>query len=70
MPSLSEGYDFYAEGRSDGRVHLYIRNVTVTFVNSIQFCCELPNINDLVQNVCVYLGKCCISHERSGKHIL
>ena len=57
VPRFGAGHAFYAEGKTYGRVLLYIRNASMSFVNSTQFCCELPNINDLIQKICVNLGK-------------
>ena len=57
VPGFGAGHAFYVKRRNDGTVHLYIRNATMTFINSTQFCCELPNINDRIHNVCVNLSK-------------
>ena len=57
VPNIEAGYDFYTERRDDGTVHLYIRNTSMPFKNTMQFCCELPNTHDLTQKLCVHLGE-------------
>ena len=50
------GNDFHMSREDDGTIHLHLRNVTTSLTNISQFCCELPNINNLNQKLCVYLG--------------
>ena len=57
VPSLGVGYMFYRSRGDDGTIHLYARNGIMSLMNVSQFCCELPNTNDLSQILCVYLGE-------------
>ena len=57
VPNLEAGNTFYTHRENDGTVKLYLRNYTISVLNISQFCCELPNINNLNQKLCVYLGK-------------
>ena len=57
VPNYAAGYHFYTERRDDGTVRLYLRNTTRLFENTIQLCCELPTIDNLIHTLCVYLGR-------------
>jgi hypothetical protein len=50
------GSSFYVSREDDGTIILHLRNITTSLSNVSQFCCELPNINNLNQKLCVYLG--------------
>ena len=57
VPTLGAGYTFYTSRGDDGTVHLYARNGTMSPTNVSQFCCELPNTNNLIHTICVYLSE-------------
>ena len=57
VPNLEAGNTFYTSREDDGTVHLYMRNITMSLSHTSQLCCELPNINNLTQMLCVYLGE-------------
>ena len=57
VPNIEAGNNFYVSREDDGTIRLHLRNVTSSLSNTSQFCCKLPNINNLNQKLCVYLGK-------------
>lgn len=50
------GNNFYTSREDDGTIRLHLNNITTSLSNTSQFCCELPNVNNLNQKLCVYLG--------------
>ena len=52
VPSFDTGLDFYTSRGDDGTVRLHARD-NVSLMNTSQFCCEILNINDLSQKLCV-----------------
>ena len=57
VPNVEAGNTFYTSRGDDGTVHLHLRNITTFLSNTTQFCCELPNINNLNQRLCVHLSE-------------
>jgi hypothetical protein len=54
VPSYGHGFAFYTSRGDDGTVRLHTRDNNVSVANaSLQFCCEILNINDLSQKLCV-----------------
>ena len=65
VPSYGQGFSFYTSRGDDGKVHLHSRDNNASLMNTSQFCCELLNINDLSQKLCVYIcdTDCATVHE-------
>jgi hypothetical protein len=53
VPSFGHGFAFYTSRGDDGTVRLHARDNTVSLMNTSQFCCELLNVNDLSQKLCI-----------------
>ena len=53
VPSYGQGFSFYTSRGDDGTVRLHTRDNNVSLMNTSQFCCELLNMNDLSQKLCV-----------------
>ena len=54
VPNYGRGFAFYTSKGDDGTVvRLHTRNNNVSLMNTSQFCCELLNMNDLIQKLCV-----------------
>jgi hypothetical protein len=53
VPSYGHEFAFYTSRGDDGTVRLHIRDNNVSLTNISQFCCEILNINDLSQKLCV-----------------
>ena len=57
VPSYGQGFSFYTSRGDDGTVRLHTRDNNVSLMNTSQFCCELLNMNDLSQKLCVMIEK-------------
>ena len=53
VSSYDQGYAFYTSRGDDGAVRLHTRDNNTSLMNTSQFCCEILNINDLNQKLCV-----------------
>jgi hypothetical protein len=55
VPSYGHGFTFYTSRGDDGTVRLHTRdnNILISLMSTIQFCCELLNVNDLTQKLCI-----------------
>ena len=53
VPSYDQGFAFYTSRDDNGTVHLHTRDSSVSLMNTTQFCCEVLNVNDLSQKLCV-----------------
>ena len=56
--SFSEtGNSFYITRRDDGTVRLHRRGFVLLTAAVGQYCCQIPNANDITQRLCVHFGK-------------
>ena len=53
VPSYGQTFAFYTSGGDDGAVRLHARDSMISLMNASQFCCEILNINDLSQKLCI-----------------
>ena len=53
VSSYGQRFAFYTSRGDDGTIRLHIRDNNVSLMNTSQFCCEILNINDLSQKLCV-----------------
>ena len=54
VPNYGQTFAFYtSRGDDDGTVRLHARDSMISLMNTSQFCCEILNINDLSQKLCV-----------------
>lgn len=51
------GYSFYRDRGDDGTVRLHRRGVASLSAAMGQYCCEIPNINDVNHKLCVHFSK-------------
>jgi tRNA threonylcarbamoyladenosine modification (KEOPS) complex Cgi121 subunit len=51
VPSYGHGFAFYTSTGDDGTVRLHTN--IISLMNTSQFCCELLNVNDLSQKLCI-----------------
>ena len=54
VPNYGQTFAFYtSRGDDDGTVRLHARDSMISLMNTSQFCCEILNINDLSQKLCI-----------------
>ena len=53
VPSYARGLAFYTSRGDNGTIYLHTRDNNASLMNTSQFCCEILNINDLRQKLCV-----------------
>ena len=51
------GNSFYADRGDDGTVHLHRRGITALSAAMGQYCCEIPNTNDVNNTLCIHFSK-------------
>jgi hypothetical protein len=57
VSSSSSGNSFYVDRGDDGTVRLHRRGTTALSAAIGQYCCEIPNANDIIHQLCVHFGK-------------
>ena len=48
------GNSFYTDRGDDGTVRLHRREITALSAAMGQYCCEIPNTNDVYHKLCIY----------------
>ena len=55
------GNSFYRDRGNDGTVRLHRRGIASLSAAMGQYCCEIPNANDITQRLCVHFSKLAIA---------